>query len=69
MSVLKLYEYPDEVLRQKCDKVNVVDDELRRFLDDMLETMYVDKGCGLAATQVGCTKRIIVVDPNPSDED
>lgn len=69
MSVLKLYEYPDEVLRQKCDKVNVVDDELRHFLDDMLETMYVDKGCGLAAPQVGCTKRIIVVDPNPSDED
>ena len=69
MSVLKLYEYPDEVLRQKCDKITAVDDELRHFLDDMLETMYVDKGCGLAAPQVGCTKRIIVVDPNPSDED
>ena len=69
MSVLKLYEYPDEVLRQKCDKITAVDDELRHFLNDMLETMYVDKGCGLAAPQVGCTKRIIVVDPNPSDED
>lgn len=69
MSVLKLYEYPEPVLRQKCEKVSKVDDELRRFLDDMLETMYVDKGCGLAAPQVGCTKRIIVVDPNPSDED
>ena len=69
MSVLKLYEYPDEVLRQKCVRVSKVDDELRRFLDDMLETMYVDKGCGLAAPQVGITKRIIVLDPNPSDED
>jgi len=69
MAVLKLYEYPDEVLRQKCEKVSKVDDELRRFLDDMLETMYVDKGCGLAAPQVGVTKRIIVVDDNPSDED
>lgn len=69
MSVLKLYEYPDEVLRQKCEKVSKVDDELRRFLDDMLETMYVDKGCGLAAPQVGVTKRIIVIDDNPSDED
>jgi peptide deformylase len=69
MSTLKLYEYPDEVLRQKCKKVDAVDDELRHFLDDMLETMYVDKGCGLAAPQVGCTKRLIVVDPNPSDED
>lgn len=69
MSVLKLYEYPEPILRQKCEKVSKVDDALRRFLDDMLETMYVDKGCGLAAPQVGCTKRIIVVDPNPSDED
>ena len=69
MAVLKLYEYPDEVLRQKCEKVAVVDDELRKFLDNMLETMYADKGCGLAAPQVGVTKRIIVLDPNPSDED
>lgn len=69
MSVLKLYEYPNEILRQKCEKVSLVDDELRRFLDDMLETMYVDKGCGLAAPQVGVSKRIIVVDDNPSDED
>lgn len=69
MAVLKLYEYPDEVLRQKCARVTKVDDELRKFLDNMLETMYVDKGCGLAAPQVGVTKRIIVVDPNPSDED
>ena len=69
MSVLKLYEYPDEVLRQKCERVTKVDSELRKFLDDMLETMYVDKGCGLAAPQVGVTKRIIVLDSNPSDED
>lgn len=69
MAVLKLYEYPDEVLRQKCTKVATVDDKLRQFLDDMLETMYADKGCGLAAPQVGVTKRIIVLDPNPSDED
>lgn len=69
MAVLKLYEYPDEVLRKKCERVTKVDDELRKFLDDMLETMYVDKGCGLAAPQVGVTKRIIVLDPNPSDED
>ena len=69
MSVLKLYEYPSEVLRKKCDRVAKVDDEMRRFLDDMLETMYADKGCGLAAPQVGVSKRIIVLDPNPSDED
>ncbi|MBQ7632693.1 MAG: peptide deformylase [Alphaproteobacteria bacterium] len=69
MAILKLYEYPDEVLRQKCERVSKIDDELRKFLDNMLETMYADKGCGLAAPQVGVTKRIIVLDPNPSDED
>lgn len=69
MSVLRLYRYPDKILRQKCEKVTKVDDDLRHFLDDMLETMYVDKGCGLAAPQVGITKRIIVLDDNPSDED
>lgn len=69
MSVLKLYEYPSEVLRKKCERVTKVDDELRLFLDDMLETMYADRGCGLAAPQVGVSKRIIVLDPNPSDED
>lgn len=69
MAVMKLYEYPDEVLRQKCEKVSCVDDDLRRLLDDMLETMYADKGCGLAAPQVGVSKRIIVLDDNPSDDD
>lgn len=69
MSILKLYEYPSEVLRKKCERVTKVDDELRHFLDDMLETMYADKGCGLAAPQVGVSKRIIVLDPNPNDED
>lgn len=69
MAVLKLYTYPDEVLRKQCRKVEKVDDEIRRFLDDMLETMYADKGVGLAAPQVGSDKRVIVIDPNPSDED
>ncbi len=69
MSVLKLYEYPSPILREKCQKVSVFDDKLRILLDNMLETMYVDKGCGLAAPQVGIAKRIIVVDPNPSDDD
>lgn len=69
MTRLKLYEYPDEILRKKCEKVSIIDDELRKLLDDMLETMYLDKGCGLAAPQVGISKRIVVIDPNPSDED
>lgn len=62
MAVLKLYEYPDPILRQKCEKAGHVDDKMRAFLDDMLETMYADKGCGLAAPQVGVSKRIVVLD-------
>ena len=69
MAILKLHTYPVEGLRQKCHKVAAVDDNMRRFLDDMLETMYADKGCGLAAPQVGVTQRVIVLDPNPSDDD
>ena len=70
MAILKLYTYPDKVLSQKCEPVAEVTDEIRRFLDDMLETMYADKGVGLAAPQVGVTKRIIVIDdevlPDPT---
>jgi peptide deformylase len=72
MTKLKLYEYPSSVLKQKSVKVDVVDDELRQFLDDMLETMYDSRGCGLAAPQVGVLKRVVVIDiahegeePNP----
>ena len=39
-----------------------VDDNLRRLLDDMLETMYADNGCGLAAPQIGVSQRIVVID-------
>ncbi|CDA18491.1 peptide deformylase [Acetobacter sp. CAG:267] len=68
MAILKLYTYPDKVLSQKCEAVAEVTDEIRRFLDDMLETMYADKGVGLAAPQVGVTKRIIVIDDKVSED-
>ena len=68
MAILKLYTYPDKVLSQKCEPVAEVTDEIRRFLDDMLETMYADKGVGLAAPQVGVTKRIIVIDDKVSED-
>lgn len=62
MAILELYTYPHKVLTKKCEEVEIVDDEVRKFLDDMLETMYHDKGVGLAAPQVGVSKRIIVID-------
>ncbi len=69
MSLLPLYEYPHPILRQKAKPVETVDEELRRFLDDMLETMYADKGVGLAAPQVGVSKRVIVIDTHQHEED
>lgn len=60
--ILKVYEYPDPILKEKSLRVGKVDDELRAFLDDMLMTMYSAGGVGLAAPQVGALKRIVVID-------
>ena len=58
----KIVIEPDPILRKKSKPVEKVDDELRRLLDDMLETMYAAPGIGLAAVQVGILKRLIVID-------
>ena len=52
----------DPVLRQSADDVEVFDDELRRLIRDMFETMYVEEGIGLAAPQIGVSKRFFVMD-------
>lgn len=62
MAKLKLYEYPHPILKQKTEKFVCVDDDVRKFLDDMLETMYAEAGVGLAAPQVGVSKRAVVID-------
>ena len=69
MAVLKLFEYPHPVLKQKTEKVEKVDGEIRKLLDDMLETMYASGGCGLAAPQVGISKKIVVIDIAHEDEE
>ena len=58
MAILKLYTYPHKILSQKCEPYTEVTDEVRKLLDDMLETMYEDKGVGLAGPQIGVAKRI-----------
>ena len=68
MAILELYTYPHKILAKKAEKVEKVDDEVRKFLDDMLETMYHDKGVGLAAPQVGVSKRIIVIDDKVTED-
>jgi len=56
------------VLKQVSAPVEVVDDDLRALMDDMLETMYAAPGIGLAAIQVGVAKRVIVMDLARNEE-
>lgn len=60
--ILKIVKYPEPVLQQTGDPVTEFDDELRKFVADMFETMYASQGIGLAAQQVGVAKRITVID-------
>jgi peptide deformylase len=62
MAKLKILEFPDPRLRKKALPVEVVDDALRRLIEDMFETMYDAPGIGLAATQVDVHRRLLVAD-------
>ena len=62
MSVKTILTEPNILLRQVSDPVEKVGEEVRKLMDDMLETMYAAPGIGLAAIQVGVPKRIIVMD-------
>ena len=62
MAVLDVLIYPDERLKTIATPVTEVNDEVRRIIDDMFETMYQQEGIGLAATQVDIHRRIITID-------
>ena len=62
MTIKKILTEPDPFLRQKSSEVEQVTDEIRKLMDDMLETMYDAPGIGLAAIQIGVPKRVIVID-------
>jgi len=72
MSVLPILEIPDNGLRATAAPVDSVDDGVRALIDDMLDTMYDAHGIGLAATQVGVLRRVVVIDlqePESEEED
>jgi peptide deformylase len=64
MALLPILTAPDPRLKMKAKPVETIDDDLRQFMDDMLETMYANDGFGLAATQVGVARRVVVIDLN-----
>jgi peptide deformylase len=58
----EIVKYPDPVLEQPGEPVTEFDDELAKLVDDMFESMYAAKGIGLAAPQVGISKRLTIID-------
>ena len=68
MSKRNIVIEPDPILRKKSQAIEEANDDLRKLLDDMLETMYEAPGIGLAAVQIGILKRIIVIDISKDKE-
>lgn len=68
MAKLDIITLPDPKLRLVSAPVERIDDDLRRFMDDLLETMYEAPGIGLAAIQVGVPRRVVAVDVGPREE-
>ena len=68
MALREILTEPNEILRKKSLLVDQVDGDIQKLMDDMLETMYLAPGIGLAANQVGVPKRVIVLDIARKDE-
>ena len=62
MAIRNIRREEDEILRKKSREVAVIDERIIELLDDMVETMNVANGVGLAAVQVGILKRVVVID-------
>ena len=68
MTALNVLIYPDDHLKVVCEPVAEVNDDIRKIVDDMFDTMYDADGVGLAAPQVGILKRIAVIDISPEQD-
>lgn len=68
MAIRKVVVFPDERLRKPTKEIVEFNDELRALVADMFETMYDDDGIGLAAPQIGVSKKIVVIDIKDSED-
>lgn len=68
MALLEILQAPHPLLKAKAEPVGEVDEDLRRLIADMFETMYKAPGIGLAAPQVGVLKRLVVLDVADGEE-
>ncbi len=62
MPILEIKKYPDPILKRKSQEVKEITEEIKKLIEDMIETMKKNNGAGLAAPQVGILKRVIVVE-------
>lgn len=69
MAIRPILHYPDKRLRTPGQPVNVFDTELDRLIEDMAETMYAAPGVGLAAPQIGVSKRLFIIDIATGDDE
>jgi peptide deformylase len=69
MAYMQIKTYPDPVLRKVCKPIETIHDEMVTLCDDMVETMRLAQGAGLAANQVGVSIRLIVLDPRTKKND
>jgi peptide deformylase len=60
--IYPIVKFPDPILQQPAEPVTVFDEELRKLVDDMFTSMYDAQGIGLAAPQIGISKRLTVID-------
>ncbi|HCC69225.1 MAG TPA: peptide deformylase [Nitrospiraceae bacterium] len=66
MALLEIKKYPEKILKERASPVKAFNGALQKLIDDMIETMYAAPGIGLAAPQVGVSKRLIVIDVSSS---
>ncbi|ADD66835.1 peptide deformylase [Denitrovibrio acetiphilus DSM 12809] len=67
--ILEVKTFPDKVLRIKAEPVDSIDESITELLDNMVETMHARSGVGLAAPQVGISKRLIVIDTSAGENE
>ena len=68
MALLSINKFPDKILKQKTSYVDNLDSGMQNLIEDMVETMHWARGLGLAANQVGVSRRLCVIDLSLKDE-
>jgi len=66
--MLSIVKHPSSILKLSCDSVTSYDDELSMLVNGMIDAMYLNRGVGIAAPQVGVSRRVVIIDPSGGEE-